>query len=329
MKQNMTVKKRTQIFITISAILVGLIHLIFPDLKIDAIFITLIVIAIIPWLEPLLKSVELPGGLKVEFQDFKKLEDEAKKAGLIKSDKNPEITEVKHSETYSFIEIAEQNEELALVGFRIEIEKRLRSLADKYSIESNRYSVTRLIEALAKEEILTIAEKTSLIDIISTLNKASHGMEYDQRSANWVIENGPKILESLDDKLEIRGGRISAGNTEEKVHWIEKSFENCEWKNNLEWGDCIKSHSDLWEKEMNRIYQSLIVKLTEPQKSKLILTQSNWLQQIELEKDFLYSFDDLRIKIGSAGMYISAMNFMNKIRERTLELEEVLNRLTE
>ena len=329
MKQNMTIKKRTQVFITISAILVGLIHLFFPNLKIDAIFITLIVIAIIPWLEPLLKSVELPGGLKVEFQDFKKLEDEAKKAGLIKSDKDQEITEVKHSETYSFIEIAKQNEELALVGFRIEIEKRLRSLADKYSIESNRYSVTRLIEALTKEEILTSAEKTSLIDIISTLNKASHGMEYDQRSANWVIKNGPKILESLDDKLEIRGGRISAGSTEEKGHWIEKSFENCKWTNNLEWGECIISHSDLWEKEMNRIYQSLIVKLTEPQKSKLILTQSNWLKQIELEKDFLYSFDDLRIKIGSAGMSISAINFMNKIRERTLELEEVLNRLTE
>lgn len=327
----MTAKRKTQIFITISAILVGLIHLFFPNLKIDAIFITLIIIAIIPWLEPLLKSVELPGGLKVEFQDFKKLEEEAKKAGLIKSDEKIETKEITttNSETFSFIEIAEQNEELALVGFRIEIEKRLRSLADKYSIESNRYSVTRLIEALAKEEILTIAEKTSLLDIISTLNKASHGMEYDQRSANWVIENGPKILDSLDEKLEVRGGRISLGSTDEKVHWIDKSFDNCEWTTNYEWGECIKNHSDLWEKEMNRIYQSLIVKLKEPQKKKLIKIQSNWLKQIELEKDFIYSFEDLHIKIGSGGITVSAMNFMNKIRERTLELEEVLNKLTE
>jgi uncharacterized protein YecT (DUF1311 family) len=327
----MTAKRKTQLFITVSAILVGLIHLFFPNLKIDAIFITLIIIAIIPWLEPLLKSVELPGGLKVEFQDFKKLEEEAIKAGLIKSDEKSEIKEITktNSETFSFIEIAEQNEELALVGFRIEIEKRLRSLADKYSIESNRYSVTRLIEALTKEEILTIAEKTSLTDIISTLNKASHGMEYDQRSANWVIENGPKILDSLDEKLEVRGGRISVGNTDEKIHWIDKSFDNCEWTTNYEWGECIKTHSDLWEKEMNRIYQSLIVKLKEPQKNKLIKTQSNWLKQIELEKDFIYSFDDLHIKIGREGMYISAMNFMNKTRERTLEIEEVLNRLTD
>jgi uncharacterized protein YecT (DUF1311 family) len=327
----MTLKRKTQLSITVSAVLVGLIHLFFPDLKIDAIFITLIIISIIPWLEPLLKSIELPGGLKVEFQDFKKLEDELKIAGLIKSDEKVKIKEITKtkSETFSFIEIAEQNEELALVGFRIEIEKRLRSLADKYSIESNRYSVTRLIETLAKEEILTIAEKTSLIDIISTLNKASHGMEYDQRSANWVIENGPKILESLDEKLEVRGGRISVGNVDEKVHWIDKSFDNCEWTTNNEWGECIKAHSDLWEKEMNRIYQSLIVKLNEGQKKKLIETQSSWLKQIELEKDFIYSFEDLHLKIGSGGISVSAMNFMNKIRERTLELEEVLNILVE
>lgn len=325
----MTIKKKTQIFITISAILVGLIHLFLPNLKIDAIFITLIIIAIIPWLEPLLKSVELPGGLKVEFQDFKKLEDEAIKAGLIKTESKTETIENKHTETYTFIEIAEKNEELALVGFRIEIEKRLRSLADKYSIESNRFSVTRLIEALAKEEIITNAEKISLIDIISTLNKASHGMEYDQRSANWVIENGPKILESLDEKLELRGGRLSAGNSEEKIHWIEKSFDNCEWTTNVEWGECITKHTDLWEKELNRIYQSLLIKLIEPQKTKLVETQTNWAKQIDLEKDFLYSFDDLQIKIGREGIFITAMNFMNKIKERTLELEEVLNRLTE
>lgn len=328
----MTLKKKTQIFITISAILVGLTHLLFPDLKIDAIFITLIIVAIIPWLEPLLKSVELPGGLKVEFQDLKKIEDEAKKAGLIKpetenSQKEPS-TNV-NSETYSFIEIAEKNQELALVGFRIEVEKRLRNLADKYSIESNKFSITKLIDALNNKEIITNAETKSLKDIIHTLNYAAHGMDYDIRNANWVIENGPKILESLDEKLEIRGGRFSVGNTEEKEHWIDKSYNSCEWTTNFEWGERIKEHNELWEKEMNNIYQSLLKKLPEKQKEKLIETQTNWEKQFEMEKDFLYSFDDLQIKIGSGGILVSATNFMNKIRERTLELEEILNMLLE
>lgn len=70
-------------------------------------------------------------------------------------------------------------------------------------------------------------------------------------------------------------------------------------------------------------------KLDGEQKDKLIETQTNWERQLFLEKDFLYSFDNLQMKIGREGMFVSATNFMNKIRERTLELEEILNRLTD
>src|ERR1035437_4885760 len=116
-------------------------------------------------------------------------------------------------------------------------------------------------------------------------------MDYDIRNANWVIENGPKILESLDEKLANRGGRFSVGSCDEKEHWIDKSFSNCEWTTNFEWGECIKKHSELWEKELDNIYQSLLKKLKDTQHKKLIETQTNWTKQIELEKDFLYSFD--------------------------------------
>lgn len=327
----MTAKKKTQIFITSSAILVGIIHVIFPDLKIDAVLITLIIIAIIPWLEPLIKSVELPGGLKVEFKDLKKLEDEAKKAGLIKENSLADTTATTKStsETDTFIEIAEKNQELALVAFRIEIEKRLRSLADKYSIESNRFSIVKLIDTLSKNDILTAAEMSSLKDMINTLNHAAHGVEYDQRNANWVIENGPKILDSLDAKLERRGGRFTVGRSDEKEHWIDKSFGNSKWTTNYEWGELIKTHKGLWEKEMDKLYQSLLKKLPESQHTKLIETQTNWERQLKLEKDFIYSFEDLQSKIGREGMFVSATNFMNKIRERTLELEEILNTMVD
>ena len=82
----MTPKKRTQLIITIIAALLGIAHLAFPSLKIDVVFVSFLLVAVIPWLEPLFKSVELPGGLKVEYKDFQKVENEAKKAGLIKED---------------------------------------------------------------------------------------------------------------------------------------------------------------------------------------------------------------------------------------------------
>lgn len=108
---NMKAKKKTQVFISLMALTFGLMHLIFPDVKIDGIFITLLIVGVLPWLEPLFKSVELPGGLKIEYQDLKKIEDEAKKAGLIKSKTDSDLNSanpIAKSKTFTFIEIAEK-----------------------------------------------------------------------------------------------------------------------------------------------------------------------------------------------------------------------------
>ena len=46
-------------------------HLIWPDLKIDALTLGLLVLAALPWLIPMVKSAEFPGGWKIEFQDIR------------------------------------------------------------------------------------------------------------------------------------------------------------------------------------------------------------------------------------------------------------------
>lgn len=49
--------------------LVGVaVHLIFPRLKIDAVSLALIGLAVVPWLGPILESIELPGGWRFEFR---------------------------------------------------------------------------------------------------------------------------------------------------------------------------------------------------------------------------------------------------------------------
>ncbi len=66
-------KLRTiQIVITFCAIAVALLHALFPSIQIDAITVTLIGIAVIPWLGTLFKSVELPGGVKIEYHELEK-----------------------------------------------------------------------------------------------------------------------------------------------------------------------------------------------------------------------------------------------------------------
>lgn len=325
----MTSKRIIKLSITIIAALIAIAHVVFPKISIDLITVVLIALAIIPWVEPLFKSVELPGGLKLEFQDLQKLEDEAKKAGLIKAEAQQlKSTNNAESLSYPFVEIAIQNQELALISLRIEIEKRLREIAAKYGIETKQLSILKIINTLSEKGILTLDETASLKDMIITLNQAAHGVEYDQRNAQWVIENGPKIIESLDSKIQWIGGRFSHNNPDAKDHWIDTSFNDCNWTTNYEWGECIKKHSKLWEAELNNIYLSLSKKLSTEQRDKLEISQKNWEKQIELEKDFLYSFDDLQFRVGREGMFISAMTFMEKIKERTLELEEILIMLT-
>jgi uncharacterized protein YecT (DUF1311 family) len=324
----MTSKKRTKIIISIIATLTAIAHLIFPKVSIDIITVILIALAIIPWLETLFKSVELPGGVKLEFQELEKIEKEAKKIGLISSVEVTEKVEVnKNNPKYYFVEIAEKNQELALVSLRIEIEKRLREIATKYSIETQKYSVIKLIDALAQKNILTIQETTVLKDMISTLNHAAHGVEYDERNAQWVIDNGPAIVDSLENRIANRGV-IFHGSGDNKEHWIEKSFNECEWVTNVEWNECISKHLELWNKEMDNIYNSLLQKIESEQKEKLIQSQSNWKKQIELDQAFMYSFNDLRVKVGREGQILSSVHFMNKVRDRTVELEEILTSLT-
>lgn len=57
--------------ITAGALLIALAYLVWPNLSIDAITITLLFIALVPWLSPIFKSLEFPGGWKIEFKEMK------------------------------------------------------------------------------------------------------------------------------------------------------------------------------------------------------------------------------------------------------------------
>lgn len=64
--------KQMRVLVTIGALLLALAHMIWPGISIDGITLTLIVIALIPWLQPIFKTLEFPGGWKVAFQDLQR-----------------------------------------------------------------------------------------------------------------------------------------------------------------------------------------------------------------------------------------------------------------
>lgn len=67
--------------ISVLALALAAVHLLVPDVEIDAITLTLVGLAIVPWLAPLVKSVELPGGWKFELRELKeKVEQELRRS---------------------------------------------------------------------------------------------------------------------------------------------------------------------------------------------------------------------------------------------------------
>lgn len=185
-------------YISLGALTLAFLHLIWPSLSIDAITLILIVIAILPWLAPLIKSFELPGGWKVEFQDLKNASSRAETAGLLAVKSSDE-------ELFSFQTIAKQDANLALAGLRIEIEKRLMLLANANNLNAQKnrpMGIGQLLGILTKEKILTHEERAILADMINLLNSAVHGADVDSRSADWAIDIGPRLLTSLDERVE-------------------------------------------------------------------------------------------------------------------------------
>ena len=188
--------KKIQVGISLSAIAIASIHIIRPDLSIDAITLALFIVAIIPWLAPLFKSLEFPGGWKVECKEFENTTAKADKAGLLS---NEEV--LSDNFQFSYQSIANDDPYLALAGLRIEIEKRVKKIVEDSGIDGYNRPLKWQLYTLSKNNVINVEEEKVLQDLIRLLNRAIHGAEIDDRAAQWAIEVGPRILRALDEKL--------------------------------------------------------------------------------------------------------------------------------
>lgn len=136
-----------KIVISTAAICVIFVRIWRPDLKIDAVTFGLIIVAVIPWLSELIESAKFPGGWEVKFRDLREAGE--KVTGSLSLQTSESVTPA----SPSFVAIAEHDPNLALVGLRIEIEKRLREYAMKHGIDE-RKSLGNLLRELSRREIL-------------------------------------------------------------------------------------------------------------------------------------------------------------------------------
>jgi hypothetical protein len=144
------------------------------------------------------KSLELPGGLKFEYPEFKQAAKEAAAAGLL-NEGEPEAG-YDRIDVPIYVAILDDDPNLALAGLRIDIEQRLQKLAQSDNLPSTRRGINPLLRDLETDQILTARQTSALKDILRSLNLAAHGEDISMRDARAVMDVGRQLIYSLDKK---------------------------------------------------------------------------------------------------------------------------------
>jgi hypothetical protein len=172
----------------------------------------LAVLAMAPWSIDILKqldflhTVELPGGVKLQFKEqLAAATEKAAEAGLLPENAQPAI----ERPTYEII--FDQDPVLALAGLRIEIEKRLRRLLLTKSTTSvgKTMSLSKVVSLLRENGLLNFEESSAIADLLPLLNSAMHSREFSHDAAAWAIGIGPKLIAALDAKLPGQIGNLA------------------------------------------------------------------------------------------------------------------------
>lgn len=200
-----------KILISVAAIALIAVHQFCPSVKVDATSLLLIGVATLPWLLEYAKGFEIPGVIKIDLKDAKAATDKVTQA----QPSPASIEVIGHKPTLKLTPpdplanlrtVFESDPNLALVGFRIEIEQRLRQLAANHEVPDGRSGLQRLVRSLAEKQVLAPEVASGLLELVALGNQAAHGVKVSSDAAAWVLDVGPSILIQLDALNESKNG---------------------------------------------------------------------------------------------------------------------------
>jgi len=220
---------KTKLAISAAALTLVIVHNLFPTLKADTATLVFLVLMLLPWFAGVVKSVELPGGFKIELPEVKKaaakvlagrriVGEEARvtvvgaeahvtAGGSIKAEGVIGTTAEQTAQRLQ--EVAAKDPNLALVGARLEIEKRLLDIAAQRGVDLSRRSAGVLFQQLQQMGAVPSDVATGLRELIALGNQAAHGASVAPAAAAWVLDALPDILSTLDRLGQAQGTESS------------------------------------------------------------------------------------------------------------------------
>jgi hypothetical protein len=176
-----------------AVLLVG--HLVWPSIKLDAPSVFLIALCFLPWLGAIFKSIELPGGTKVEYREgLLKATRKLEEVGLLQDGRI-------QTEDPVYRGLIDRDSNLALAGLRIDIERKLRTLATLLHTTEPNGSLRQVVNLIGSRGLFTQIQTEAMHGILTCLNTAVHGGKIPKDDAEEVMENGIRLLETLDKRI--------------------------------------------------------------------------------------------------------------------------------
>lgn len=185
-------------------------HQVWPSFKVDPVSLVLVLIAALPWLNSAIKSLEIPGVLKIELPDAQEATRKLVESPTVKTasaclQSQSSLTgagEVIDSTARTVARVSQvgaADPNLAVVAAGIETEKAVRELAVQVGLEGSARPVNHLLLQLEMAGVIQHDMASGLRDLIALRNRAAHGAEVSPGAAKWVVAVLGPTLQALSE----------------------------------------------------------------------------------------------------------------------------------
>ena len=143
-------------------------------------------IAVLPWVMGLIERVTAPGGFEIVFADAKR-----------KLDQTEAHPDAEDAQAFEYFKTDDPN--LAVALLRVEIERRLRRMADQVfsDTKKRRLGLRSLTEDLRARGAISNDAAAVILDLMPVMNEAVHGIYLRPDVTDFAIRYGPRILAQL------------------------------------------------------------------------------------------------------------------------------------
>jgi hypothetical protein len=190
--------KKTAWVISITCISLIVLRIIWKDLNFDTIGLLLLLIGFSPWFVPIIKSVELPGGYKVE---LRKIENALEKIDSIKHVSEPLIsfstlTNIsQQDELLDFNTIDDPNR--ALIFFRFEVERILIDIIKATENKPVNLGTEKILDKVAELDLIPSAVLLGISELVELSNLAIHGYTVPSKSIPLLGKARDQLINSI------------------------------------------------------------------------------------------------------------------------------------